>query len=223
MSSLEVDYATKGSDYFSSARVDVIGLLKDRYSAALEIGCGSGETMGEMRSRGLVESAVGIEGFPDAAQLSSRYFDKVICADLNVYSGYEELGKFDLVLCLDVLEHLMHPELVLERLKEVMGPSAKIYVSLPNVRFAPVVFSLVFSGRWDYADNGVLDRTHIRFYTRKTGRELLEKSGFVVEKCHAQPFNKRSASSWLNVITLKLFSGFLSRQFIYEASLSDCA
>ena len=89
--------------------------------------------------------------------------------------------RFHRILMMDVLEHLLDPERVLRDSVDLIAPGGTIVVSIPNVANLWVRISLLL-GRWDYADRGILDRTHLRFYTRQTARRLLVSSGYTIEK-----------------------------------------
>lgn len=88
-------------------------------------------------------------------------------------------APFDAVVCADVLEHLPHPELLLARIRAWLKPGGTLFVSLPNVANLTVRAGLLV-GRFPYADRGILDRTHLRFYTRSTARDLIESGGYRV-------------------------------------------
>jgi predicted TPR repeat methyltransferase len=98
-------------------------------------------------------------------------------------------APFDLVVCADVLEHLVRPEEVLERIRGWLKPGGVLLASIPNVANVSVRASLL-AGRFRYAHRGILDRTHVSFYTRSTARELLESAGFTVVGCEptAMPY-----------------------------------
>ena len=87
--------------------------------------------------------------------------------------------KFDVIVAGDVLEHLPSPEALLARLTPLLAPGGTLLASLPNVANVTVRAALLF-GSFPYADRGILDRTHLRFYTRETARALLETSGLRV-------------------------------------------
>ena len=83
------------------------------------------------------------------------------------------------MLFVDVLEHLKSPQPVLARFKSVLAPGGRIFVSLPNVAHFTMRLALL-CGRFDYRPSGILDRTHLRFFTYKTGRRLIEDAGYRV-------------------------------------------
>jgi predicted TPR repeat methyltransferase len=91
---------------------------------------------------------------------------------------------FDAVVCADVLEHLPRPETLLERIRAWLGPRGTLLVSLPNIANITVRCALLL-GRFPYADRGILDRTHLRFYTRRSAKELIEAGGFRVRSVEA--------------------------------------
>lgn len=86
---------------------------------------------------------------------------------------------FDVVVCADVLEHLPNPGVMLERIREWLRPGGLLLASIPNVANVSIRAALLL-GRFEYTDRGILDRTHLSFYTRSTGRRLLEDHGFEV-------------------------------------------
>jgi SAM-dependent methyltransferase len=93
-------------------------------------------------------------------------------------------APFDAVVCADVLEHLPRPDELLARIHGWLRPGGTLFVSLPNVANVTVRAGLLF-GRFPYADRGILDRTHLHFYTRRSARELLVGAGFRVRGVEA--------------------------------------
>src|SRR3984893_11634679 len=137
-----------------------------------------GAARGHLRRavRGRCAFPAGVE--PDTALPSSARdgYDAWRTADA-MEGGWD--SPFDVVVCADVLEHLARPQALLERIQGWLVPGGTLLVSLPNIANVSVRLSLL-AGRFRYADRGILDRTHLSFYTRRTGRELLEGSGFRV-------------------------------------------
>lgn len=120
----------------------------------------------------------------------------------------------DLILCLDVLEHLVDPWEVIRKLTGLLKPEGCIIACIPNIRHFSVLFDLVLKGKWDYSETGLLDKTHLRFFVRKTAISLLESSGLKVDSILAL----KGIKAWLvNVITISIFKDLLSRQFIIRA------
>jgi SAM-dependent methyltransferase len=145
----------------------------------LELGCSTG-----YMSRVLAQSGcevVGVEIDAGAATEASAWCERVIIADLDLTDLSAELGDdgFDVVLAADVLEHLKDPERTLRALLPHLRPGGCVVASLPNVTHASVRLALL-QGEFPYAEHGLLDRTHLRFFSRSGVFELMERSGYAV-------------------------------------------
>ena len=169
-------------DYFRNVRKEIEPLLPVQIRKVLEIGCGAGGTMAWLRTIRSIEYAAGVEISPDAAALARGAFDEVITADITKSAIDFGQAKFDVVLALDVLEHLPDPWQVLRFLNGMMEPGGTLIASIPNVAHYSVAFPLLFKGRWNYTEDGLLDRTHLRFFTRETVGRMFEETGFSVER-----------------------------------------
>jgi hypothetical protein len=106
--------------------------------------------------------------------------DEAHIVDLN--GPLPDVGAPDLALFLDVLEHLLRPECVLAQLTAKMPAHGVVIVSLPNVAHLSVSVPLLFRGAFEYDDAGILDRKHVRFFTRTSAVRLLNSAGFTVTK-----------------------------------------
>ena len=149
----------------------------------LDIGCGEGFFAAELKKAG--NRVVGVDALPVASE--SHALEQYFSADLNDAPGvFRQLNgrRFDRVLLLDVLEHLVNPEQLLAEAKSAVNPNGCLVVSLPNVAHFAVRLALLF-GQFNYTERGITDRTHLRFYTRKTARRMLEDAGYEVMETHA--------------------------------------
>ena len=155
--------------------------------SVLDVGFGAGHLARRIRAR--CRYLAGIELDPDAATEGAVFFDDPLVND--VVSGLAGPWRepFDVIVAGDILEHLPEPGLALTLLRPLLRPEGRLLVSLPNVANVTVRLGLLF-GRFPLSDRGILDRTHLRFFTRKTGRELLQQNGFQVlrEIPTAMPF-----------------------------------
>ncbi len=143
-------------------------------SRILEIGCASGALTERIEAMGC--TVVGVEREPDAAAKARRFCEDVLVGDVADMPLDLEPASFDFLLLIDVLEHLVHPKAAVRRLLPFVRPRGHVVVALPNVAHWSVRARLLF-GRFDYADTGLLDRTHLRFYTPETARAMLEEAG----------------------------------------------
>lgn len=214
------DYAGKEAAYFARARTDIAPLLPAQLDRVLEFGCGSGATLEWLRTRHSAQRTVGVEIEPKVAQEARSRVDRVLNLDAEHEPLPEDLGRFDLILCLDVLEHLRDPWRFLEKVSaQHLEPGGTVIASVPNVRHAGVVLPLLLRGRWDYTESGILDRTHLRFFTRASAIGLLSVGDLQVTAVHDAPL-PGSRSGRLDRLTLGLFRPFLSVQILVSARRS---
>jgi predicted TPR repeat methyltransferase len=167
-----------------------------------------------------------VEADPSAAEAGKKIYDRWICASLA--PGISLDRAFDVIVCADVLEHLPRPEELLPTIRGWLTPDGLLLVSLPNIANITSRLSLL-AGRFAYADRGILDRTHLRFYTRKTGRRLLEEGGFRIGRIAATAMPAELGAPWLGRFPFRapvralLFGAaaawptLLGYQFLYEA------
>jgi len=170
--------------YVANPRSEVAWFLPAGARTVLDVGCGRGGFGTSLRSAyGSDVRLVGLEPVPDqaAAARASGDWDAV-------HVGYfpDDLpgdeGPFDLVVFNDVLEHMVDPWHALRACHDHLRPGGRVLATIPSIQYAPVLLK-VARGRWDYADDGTLDRTHLRFFTRATMVEMFEACGFRVDSC----------------------------------------
>jgi 2-polyprenyl-3-methyl-5-hydroxy-6-metoxy-1,4-benzoquinol methylase len=144
---------------------------------ALEVGCGEGNFSSGIQ--GLTESW-GIEPTP-AAEVARNNLTHVIQSTYDNAVPHLPNKYFDLVICNDVIEHLQDHDYFFESIKSFMAPGAAIIGSIPNIRFFDNLFRLVFEKDWEYCDEGILDRTHLRFFTERSLKKCLLRHGYAIE------------------------------------------
>lgn len=211
-------YIDKSADYFAHARKEIAPLLPPQCGRVLEIGCGSGATLGWLRRDQRASCTVGVEISEAAAQSARAHADEVYCLDFERVELPVESRQFDVILCLDVLEHMVNPWLVVDRLvSQYLAPGGTLIVSLPNVRHHSVVLPLLFQGRWDYQDAGLLDRTHLRFFTRDTAIRLLSHPWLEPVRCMGAGFEWHSRKGVFNTLTVGVFKELLTYQYFLTA------
>ncbi|HLY90295.1 MAG TPA: class I SAM-dependent methyltransferase [Acetobacteraceae bacterium] len=168
--------------YYENVRTDVEPLLPSRVCTALEIGCGAGATMAWLRQKRQIEYAAAVEIVAEAASRAEAVFDDVVLGDINCARLEFKRRQFDLILALDVIEHLPDPAAALASLHDHLEPNGTLIVSLPNVAHYHVSLPLFFLGKWEYRDQGLLDRTHMRFFTMSSAVALIQDAGFQVRR-----------------------------------------
>lgn len=197
----------KEQTYYANQRADVIDILPRPAGRVLDVGCGAGATAGGLRAAGGTE-IVGVEPQAGPAARAREVLDLVV--EDSIESALAELqGPFDTVLCLDVLEHLAEPVVVLQDLLALARPGGHLQVSVPNARHFSLVLDLVFRGTFGYRDWGHRDDTHLRWFTRSDMRTLLERCGWEVV---AQGYPPLGRSRVLHRLTVGRSSEFLVAQ-----------
>ena len=174
---------TLKTDPHSSHSVILSWLGEGRGRRLLDVGAADGLLSRHLTARGWTVTA--IEADPALAAAGAAHCERMLVADLN--RGVPALdGDFDVILCADVLEHLADPAAVLGALLRALATGGDVVVSVPNVAHLWVRL-LLLAGRFDYADRGILDRTHLRFFTARSLSALLAGAGLVPYRRVATP------------------------------------
>jgi methionine biosynthesis protein MetW len=184
----------------------------------LDVGAGVGNLAQELRSRHHAQ-VIGVEYDPEAAaEMEAKGFE-VIRGDITATSTLAQArahGPFDQAIFGDVLEHLADPQRTLLAVKPMLKPGGTIVVSLPNVVSIRARLTIL-SGRFDYAETGIFDRTHLRYFTPKTARQLLTDSGFhVTDAIPVGPVTARLGRRGISIS--RLSPGLLATQLVLRAS-----
>jgi len=167
--------------YHMNARVEIASFLNDAPGVVLDIGCGGGATGKLIKEKFPGTRVIGIELNSHAAEHARQFLDTVICDSIDNINLVDHLGnlRIETVLLLDVLEHLYDPWRTLRRVHTWLQRGVRVIASVPNIRNICTLDQLA-GGHWDYDKNGVLDITHIRFFTKATLRELFEQTGYQI-------------------------------------------
>ena len=154
--------------------------LVGRDKVVLDVGCAAGDTAEALVARGCTVSGLDIDA--EAAEAARTVLEELVIADIdrNPLSEHFKAESFDAIIFGDVLEHLVDPWATLRDAATLLRPGGRILVSIPNVAHAAVRLALLL-GNWDYTDKGLLDRTHLRFFTLETVCELLESADLQIE------------------------------------------
>ncbi len=196
-------------------------------SRVLDCGCGAGDNARLLKQRGC--RTVGITISPEEQRAASGFCDQVLLADMEAGIPPEIQGAFDVILLCHVLEHLVHPEKVLRDAHRLLSPHGRLAVALPNVLFYPNRAKL-FAGLFEYTQAGIMDETHVRFYTHATGERLLVKSGYKVLVARADgafPLWKLRCllkGPWvqkINACACRCWPGLFGAQNLYLARTAD--
>jgi SAM-dependent methyltransferase len=202
---------------YTGARPDVQALVPPSARRVLDLGCATGALGAALRAGGA--EVVGVEREPAFAAEAERRLDRVVTADVAELPN--DLGRFDCIVAADVLEHLADPWAALRDAVALLEPGGAVVVSLPNVRFFETFWELGVRGRWPRRDHGIFDRTHLRWFTLRDARDLLESAGLRVEVVSPQIRVRRGGSrfdrafAWLGRTPLRELFAY---QFVLRAS-----
>ena len=202
-------------EYYVSVREDLIQLIPAQAKKVLEVGCAAGMTGKALRERGF-EEIIGIEINGEVAQSGKSYYHQLIVGDVEKVNLPVHQEHFDCILYGDVLEHLVDPWRVLKEHHAFLKKGGAIICSIPNIRHYRVLKKLILRGKWEYVGDGVLDRTHLRFFTLDSIQRMFDEAGFEVKEL----VRRRSGASWLrwiNRIVGRRLEEFLVRQYIVVA------
>jgi len=189
----------------------------------LDVGCGTGYLAQGLQRKGC--TVYGIDQDQSQVDRAKERGVKATCISVTDAEALQQhLGKgatFDFVVCADILEHVTDPKNTLEMLKQYVG--GKLLISLPNVAHWSVRWGLL-RGEWRYQDSGILDRTHVHFFTRETARELLKHAGYKIVREEFTPhpmlvpkgMTKHAALHTLNYRFTKIRPSLLAMQFLFE-------
>jgi SAM-dependent methyltransferase len=208
------------TDYFAHSRREIAPLLPPHAARILEIGCSSGATLAWLKTRWPEAQTVGIDGYePIRAALAGNADTAII---QNLEAPLPQLGAFDLILALDILEHLTDPAAVLKALVSSLAPGGHVIVSVPNIGHISILADLLLHRRFQYQDAGILDRTHLRFFTERSAVGLMNEAGLIVRDGVVNGLSG-GKTKLVNGLTLGLFRHYFAKQYIMLGTRADSA
>ena len=168
----------KTSKYYDNERMEIVKFLPPNYYKVLEIGCGYGQFRSNLNDEC---EYWGVEVDKVVGKIAENNLHKVIIGDyFNVYKSLPE-NYFDLIICNDVIEHMHDYEYFFETIKNKMTATSYLIGSVPNVRFYSNLFKLLILKDWKYQDTGILDNTHLRFFTKKSLIRIFLDNCFIID------------------------------------------
>lgn len=207
-STIQAIYDDKPASYFANARNDMVAMLPTGPdSAVLELGCGAGGTGRAAIAAGKAGRYVGLELSETAAAEAKKHLSEVVVGDVESVDLTRLHGVFDALVISEVLEHLTDPWRTLQRLSECLKPGGVVIASSPNVAHWSVIKGLL-GGRFAYTDSGMMDRTHLRWFTPQSYKALFESAGLVVEtvqpvtplRFKARIFDRLTGGRWRHLL-----------------------
>jgi len=172
-------YQNKPEGYYDNIREEMLKYLPVDAKKIIEIGCGNGAFAATVKNKNQAE-VWGIELIEEEALIAKSVLDNVLIGGCEKHLNNLPDNYFDVIYCNDVLEHLTDPYSVLEVFKSKLAPGGVVISSIPNVRFYRSFSKVVFGKDWKYDDYGIMDKTHLRFFTGKSIKRMYEDLGYKV-------------------------------------------
>lgn len=169
--------------YLHNPRLEILSEIDTEPKLVIDIGCNTGASCQWIKNKYPGCTTVGVEINPHAVNIAKKYVDTLIQLPIEQISWEEfgvQPGTVDFIIIADVLEHLENPWMVLKELKELLSPNGAVLASIPNARNLWLIDHLA-NGHWTYANDGLLDATHLRFFTRNEIERLFKKSGYAIQ------------------------------------------
>lgn len=207
-------YLAKDDHYFQGVRADYVAALPDNPAATiLEIGCAEGQTGALALARGKCARYIGVEIHEPSARVAATQLSEVHSGNIEAMTLDLAPGSLDAIIISEVLEHLVDPWAVMGRLVPLLRPGGLVFASSPNIGHHRVIRSLI-AGRWDLANEGVMDRTHLRWFTPAAYAALFQGAGLTVEEVRpVRPFG------WKPRLINRLTGGRWRHLFMTQTSI----
>jgi 2-polyprenyl-3-methyl-5-hydroxy-6-metoxy-1,4-benzoquinol methylase len=207
----------KSDSYYSIVNQNILKMIRGSDNVVLDVGCGHGALGRVLKCRGIAKYVLGIEKDVNAAEAAKEYIDEVICKDVQQMTLKYE-GVFDYIILSHVLEHFYEPLRVLEGLKRPLKQDGWIIAGLPNIRYWRVLRDLILFDKWEYHEAGILDSTHVRFYTLKSAERLFFDAKY--SRIRSSLIISGEKQRIANFMSINLFRGFLASEIYVMATKS---
>lgn len=212
MSDLTSLYRSKEVGYFHDPGEHLVQLVDGTGLRVLDVGCATGATGKRLLETGKAKWVTGIEFMPEYGEAARSVLNEIHIGDIEALTFDWPPKYFDCFIFGDVLEHVGDPWGLLKRLRPFLADDGIVVASIPNVKHWPVLSNLIFHDDWRYSESGILDITHLRFFTRRSAIRLFSETGYTVQ-CITPYFNGRRYSI-PNRVTFGRFVGFLSQRWV---------
>ncbi len=210
-------YSAKPDGYYETTRSEMLPFIPAESSSILEIGCSSG-AFGKLIKNERPGTVVwGIEPDEESAKKALKNLDHVICSTFS--TELEELKgkKFDVICMNDVLEHMVNPDTVLLDCKSFLSPNGMIVASIPNILHFYNITQILLHQDWKYEDSGIMDNTHLRFFTKKSIIRMFEGCGYNIARIEGINASFGMKYRLANALTLGHLKDWKYVQFVIQA------
>ncbi len=208
---------SKTPEYYDNINLDLLNGIPLTSQRVLEIGCGPGRLGMEFKKRNPGSSYFGVEIEAPAAAIAASRLDMVLCGSVETIDLGFLNGSLDCIVYGDVLEHLGDPWAVLKSHRALLREGGRMLACIPNIQHWSVIASLM-RGHWTYSSDGLLDITHLRFFTLGSIVALFESAGMKIDNVIGRILQKENADAFLENVKPALIN-----LAIDEARFRECA
>jgi 2-polyprenyl-3-methyl-5-hydroxy-6-metoxy-1,4-benzoquinol methylase len=203
--------------YYTNVRKEIAPMLAAPVGVVLEVGCAAGGTLRWLKEEFGASRTVGVEINEKLGDDVRSNADVALIGDGASTERAAAHGPYDLILFMDVLEHLTDPWGTLLAYRALLAPAGRMIICVPNVGHYSVVLDLL-RHRFDYQDEGIMDRTHLRFFVPSSARQLLEQAGLSVDYEIRLIWPTKRLTRLANMVFGKLAVNFLTSQYILRSA-----
>lgn len=214
------DLFNKANEYYAGNREEILPFIPGHVKKTLEFGCGQGDFSVLLKER-LHAETWAVEIHKPSADIAAQKLHHVFCADADQAMQDLPEGYFDGIFFLDLLEHLVNPYALLAKCREKLSPDGVIIASIPNIRYYRAFADYVFAGKWEYRNHGIMDITHLRFFTYKSIRTMFESLGYTIQTLRGLHPTSSRTSFLLNLLSLNRLWDIRYKHFIVVARKSS--
>jgi 2-polyprenyl-3-methyl-5-hydroxy-6-metoxy-1,4-benzoquinol methylase len=221
--------AQSAEHYLDHWNAPLLEMVEQPPRRVLELGCAAGMFGAKLKEKFPGAHVTGVDAGRAAAAKAATRLDRVVTSrleNLDLAAEGAAHGEFDLVIAADILEHLVNPWEFLVRLRPYMAAGGVLLSSMPNVRNLNLVMDLLVNGRWRYAERGILDVTHLRFFTLEEMRIMFVETGYAPQGFTAifSPSLVEAWEKYQGTERLNLSSGRVTIEGVSRAELAElCA
>lgn len=205
------------NNYYSNNRIEMKKFIPQDAKKILDIGCGEGIFCNSLKK--IDTELWGVEMNEKIGSIAKEKLDKVFVGDISLVLDDLPSNYFDCIVFNDVLEHMINPYSVLKRIKNKLSSNGVVVCSIPNVRHVRVLRDLLFGKQWKYQESGILDKTHLRFFTKKSIKDMFNDADYQILEIRGINGTKWWKFFWINIFTFGFFSDSRFIQFACVAKL----
>jgi 2-polyprenyl-3-methyl-5-hydroxy-6-metoxy-1,4-benzoquinol methylase len=208
---------TSAHNYYTHGRPEMLRCLPETAERVLELGCAEGAFAATVKDRTGAE-VWGIEFNAQVAERARAILDHVLVGDADERIAEIPDSYFDVVICNDVLEHLIDPIRTLMNLRRKLRSEGVIVASIPNIRYSRALSKVVLRKDFPKDDEGIFDRTHLHFFTRKSIVRTFEQAGFTLSRIEGINAHYGPLALLLTILSMGYFADTFYQQYACVAS-----